>query len=119
MDLLGALLDEIILEVFYENWVQAVDYEHVPFRCRKCHERGHLFRDFPLNKMESRTKSTTGKETESYDKVGSRGKGGRRNQRKVSEEKKFSQNMFRILEEEKKHDKMNQILEDSTTEKEK
>jgi hypothetical protein len=32
------------------EWIQSVDYEHVPFRCRKCHEHGHLFRDFPKKK---------------------------------------------------------------------
>ena len=46
MDLSGALSDEVILEVFNEEWVQTVDYEHIPFRCHKCHEHGHLFRDY-------------------------------------------------------------------------
>ena len=45
MDLSGALLEEIILDVYDEDWVQIVDYEHIPFRCRKCHEHDHLFRD--------------------------------------------------------------------------
>jgi len=52
MDLSGALPDEVILEVFDEEWVQTVDYEHIPFRCRKCHEHGHLFKDCPLSKIE-------------------------------------------------------------------
>lgn len=26
-------------------WQQTLDYEGVPFRCRKCHEVGHLFKD--------------------------------------------------------------------------
>jgi len=82
MEFYGALPEEIILEVYDEEWVQVVDYEHVPFRCRKCHEHGHLFRDFPLNKMESSIKATSGKETESFTKVGGRGKGGRKNQKK-------------------------------------
>jgi len=64
-----------------------MDCEHVPFRWYKCHEHGHLFRDCPLDKMERKTKATSGKETESFSNVGSRGKGGRRNQKKVSEEK--------------------------------
>lgn len=33
MDLLGALSDEVILEVLDEEWVQVVDYEHIPFIC--------------------------------------------------------------------------------------
>lgn len=32
-----------------KEWVQTLDYEHIPFRCRWCHEHGHLFRDCPLN----------------------------------------------------------------------
>lgn len=38
MDLSGALPNEAILEVFDEEWLQMVDYEHIPFRCHKCHE---------------------------------------------------------------------------------
>lgn len=82
MDLSRALPDEKILEVFYEEWVQVIDYEHVPFRFRKCHEHEHLFRDWPLNKMESISKATTGRENESYSKAGSQGKGGRKYQKK-------------------------------------
>ena len=59
MDLSGALPDEVIFEVHDEEWVQTVDYEHFPFRCRKCHEHGHLLRDFPLSKVESNGKSNT------------------------------------------------------------
>lgn len=29
--------------------MQTIDYEHIPFRCRKCHEHKHLFKEFPLN----------------------------------------------------------------------
>lgn len=31
---------------------QTIDYEHVPFRYRKCHEHGHLFINFPLNQQQ-------------------------------------------------------------------
>lgn len=119
MDLSRALSDEIILEVYDEEWVQAVDYEHVPFKCCKFHEHRHLFRDFPLNKMESRIKATSGKKNKCFNKVGSRGKGGRKNQKKINEEKQLIHNRFKVLEEEEEHDKANQILEDSPAEKEK
>jgi len=36
MDISISLLIEIILEVFDEEWVQAVDYEHIPCKCHKC-----------------------------------------------------------------------------------
>lgn len=35
MDLSGVLPDEVILEFFDEEWVQMVEYEHIPFRCRR------------------------------------------------------------------------------------
>jgi len=33
MDLSGALPDEVIMEVHDEEWVQTIDYEHIPFIC--------------------------------------------------------------------------------------
>jgi len=54
MDLSRALPDEIILEVLHEEWVQTVDYEHILFRCRKCHKCGHFIRDCPLSKAEDK-----------------------------------------------------------------
>ena len=44
-----ALLDSVSLFHDDYEWIQPLDYEHVPFHCRKCHALGHLFRDFPLN----------------------------------------------------------------------
>lgn len=76
MDLSGALLDEVILEVYDEEWVHAVDYEHILFICRKCHENGHLFRECPLNKREDNLKGNISKDPEGYTKVASKGKGG-------------------------------------------
>jgi hypothetical protein len=32
-----------------EEWSQTLDYEHIPFRCRKLHKHFHLFYDLPLN----------------------------------------------------------------------
>lgn len=76
MDLSGGLPDEVILEVYDEEWVQAVDYEHIPFRCYKCHEHGHLFRDCPLNIREEHQKTNKGKDPTGFTKVGGKGKGG-------------------------------------------
>jgi hypothetical protein len=49
MDISKALPGSVTLEYQDEEWAQTIDYEHIPFRCRKCHEHGHLFRDCPLN----------------------------------------------------------------------
>jgi hypothetical protein len=51
MNIAKALPGAVILEYQDEDWSQTLDYEHIPFRCRKCHEHGHLFRDCPLNQQ--------------------------------------------------------------------
>lgn len=50
MDLKQALPDTVSL--FHDDieWIQLIDYKHVPFICRKCHDLGHLYRDCPLNR---------------------------------------------------------------------
>jgi len=49
MKLGKALMDSVNLLHDDFKWIQPIDYEYVPFRCRKCHSHGHLFCDFPLN----------------------------------------------------------------------
>eukprot|EP00253_Pinus_taeda_P032565 PITA_32565 len=78
MDLFGALLDEVILEVYNEEWVQTVDYKHITFRCRKCHEHGRLLRDCPLSKIESKSNPNAMKETEGFHKVAHKGRNGKK-----------------------------------------
>jgi hypothetical protein len=43
MNISKALLGSLTLEYRDEEWLQTIDYEHIPFRCRKFHEHGHLF----------------------------------------------------------------------------
>eukprot|EP00253_Pinus_taeda_P003170 PITA_03170 len=38
-----ALPDSVSLFHDDYEWTESLDYEHVPFRCRKCHAHGHLF----------------------------------------------------------------------------
>ena len=52
MDVSGELPEAISLEFKDEEWIQSIDYEQIPFRCKRCHEHGHLFREFPLNKKQ-------------------------------------------------------------------
>jgi hypothetical protein len=52
MDVSGALPEAISLEFRDEEWIQNIDYEQIPFRCRRCHEHGHLIRECPLNKKQ-------------------------------------------------------------------
>jgi hypothetical protein len=51
MDVSGALLEAIFLEFRDDEWIQNIDYEEIPFRCRRCHEHGNLYRECPLNKF--------------------------------------------------------------------
>jgi hypothetical protein len=57
MDVSGALPKAISLEFMDEEWIQSIDYEHIPFRCRQFHEHIHLIRECPLNKKQE-TKNT-------------------------------------------------------------
>jgi len=50
MNIAEPLPEYIELEYHDEIWQQPMDYEHISFRCRRCHEYGHLFRQWPLNK---------------------------------------------------------------------
>ena len=38
------------IQLHYRNWsfIQALDYEQLPFRCHICHMYGHMAKDFPL-----------------------------------------------------------------------
>lgn len=98
IDLSGALPEAIILEVYDEEWVQTIDYKHIPFRCCKCHQHGHLFRDYLTKKVESNGKTSVDKDHEAFTKVGSKGKGGKRSQKKTSEDRQTKHNSFKILE---------------------
>ena len=47
MDLSRELLEAISLNWEDEEWIQPIDYEQLPFRCRLYHEYGHLGRNCP------------------------------------------------------------------------
>jgi hypothetical protein len=49
MNISKSLPGTVTLEYQDKEWAQTIDYEHIPFRCQKLHEHGHLFKDFPLN----------------------------------------------------------------------
>ena len=68
--------------------------------------------------MERNIKTNIGKYTKGIYKVGGRGKGGQKNQKKINEEKQPNHNRFKILEEDGNNG-TNQVLEDSPTKKEK
>jgi hypothetical protein len=66
MDVSGALPEAISLEFRDEEWIQNIDYEQIPFRCRRCHEHGHLIRECPLNKKQEATNPKTQQDEEGF-----------------------------------------------------
>jgi len=90
-----------------------------PIQIHKCYEHGHLFRDCPLNKREDNLKNNIGKDPKGFTKLGGRGKGGGKNQKKPSERKLPSHSSFNILEEEVGENRKNKEWKDIHTEEEK
>ena len=69
MPLAKALNDSVSLFHDEFEWIRSIDYEHVPFRCRKCHEHGHIFSDFPLNTPPKTTPTSKSKDAKGFTKV--------------------------------------------------
>jgi len=51
------------------EWIQPIDYEYVPFRCRKFHAHGHLFRNCPLNASPKTNDNSKKSDSEGFTKV--------------------------------------------------
>jgi len=75
MDLKQALPDTVSLLHEEVEWIQLIDYEHVLFRCRKCHNLGHLFRDCPLNKKMPTSTNANNQAPDGFTKVVNRRRG--------------------------------------------
>lgn len=120
MDLSGTLPDKLILEFFDEEWVQTVGYEHIPFKHHRCHENGHLFRDCPLSKVDNKGEHKIVKDTENFQKLVSKGKGGWKGSRQQrSEGQKINTNRFQVLEEKEEMRREDQAMLEGPKEKEK
>lgn len=60
----------------YKDYVfeQILDYEHLPFRCHRCHVYGHLAKDCPLGRRRRRFQRTMAQmETDSYQDMAPQG----------------------------------------------
>jgi hypothetical protein len=95
MDISKPLPGSITLEYQDEDWSQTIDYEHIPFRCRKCHEHGHLFRDCPLNV--AAPKSTDAKTKDGFTNVTGKRKNTQKKPNQSSAPKATSKNSFAAL----------------------
>lgn len=74
MHLSKALPDAVSLYHDDYEWLQIIDYEHVPFHCRKCHAQGHLFQDCPSNMKSMTTPSMDKSDSDGFTKVPNRKK---------------------------------------------
>lgn len=98
MHLTKALADMVSL--FHDDfeWIQPLDYEHIPFRYRKCHEHDHLFRDCPLNSQPKTSANESNKDCEGFIKVPNRRRHAKKNPAVPESPKKpESQNRFILL----------------------
>lgn len=78
MDLKQPLPDTVSFFHEVSEWVQVIDYEQVPFRCRKCHDIGHLYRDCPLNKIPSSPDRSDNNTPDGFTKVVNRRRGNKK-----------------------------------------
>jgi len=69
-----ALLDAVSLYHDDFEWIQSIDYEYIPFRCRKCHSLGHLFHDRPSNLNTSNSPTLDKPDSDGFIKVTNRKK---------------------------------------------
>lgn len=54
MDVFKVVLENISLGSPRSVWTQVLDYEGLPFRCRKCHMTGHVVACFSSDKARSK-----------------------------------------------------------------
>ena len=81
-----------------EEWIQDIDYEHIPFRCQKCHEYGHLFHECPQNHMQSSSPNLAReKDVEGFKKVGNKQQMTKRQPILESQPKTQPANRYEIL----------------------
>ena len=98
MHLTRALADSISL--FHDDfeWIQPLDYEHIPFRCWKCHEHGHIFRDCPLNSQPKSFANESSKDSKGFIKIPNHRRHAKKNHTALESPKNpVPQNRFIIL----------------------
>lgn len=105
LDISKELPESIKLSWHDEEWLQAIDYEHIPFCCHKCHEYGHLFRQCPLNTSSLGPQPKNGeKDVEGFEKVSNRMRMTKRNLSLDGHKKPQTSNRFETLREDTEED---------------
>ena len=108
MDLTKKLPEAIQMTWEDEYWMQTLDYEQIPFWCRRCHEYGHLFRDCPKNNPNINPKNDELQTEEGFTRAPSRKQGNQKQDSQEVHKKIVVSNKFEALEghEEENQEKM-------------
>ena len=81
-----------------EEWIQEIDYEHIPFRYRRCHEHGHFFYEFPQNQMKPlNTNIAKEKDAEGFENFGYKRRSNKRQTALESSTKSQTTNRYEVL----------------------
>jgi hypothetical protein len=98
MNIVGALPVLIVVSYRDEERNQPLDYENIPFRCRKCHVHGHGFRDCILNNTNLENKVKEEMHDEGFTKIPSKRKDGKHTPKQQTiTQPKNSTNNFQVL----------------------
>jgi hypothetical protein len=97
MHIAKSLSDSICLSHEDTEWIQTLNYEHVPFRCHKCHKHGHLFRDFPQNKKTTAPKDATFSDEEGFHTIPTRRRNTRKPHTAAKSKDSSTSNIFQVL----------------------
>jgi hypothetical protein len=97
----------ITLEYQDEDWAQTIDYEHIPFRCRKCHEHGHLFRECPLNEAPKEGNTENSKDKEGFTPPGGKRRQANRRQPNQVSKDPSTRNKFDGLQDQSENPETN------------
>jgi len=97
MDISSELPKGIILTWDDEDCFQTLDYEHVPFRCLRCHEHGNLYRECRLTATAQGGKPKEEKYAKGFTEVVGRKRQAHRGQSQEANKKAQITNRYEVL----------------------
>jgi hypothetical protein len=105
MNVSDMILESICLSYQDTEWIQTIDYEHIPFRCHKFHEHKHLFRTTPSMSHLNLVKPGESKDPEGFMKIPNKQRYGRKPIIHEPPKGVLTNNSFKILNQEENPDK--------------
>jgi len=79
------------------EWIQSLDYKHIPFHYIKCHEHGHLLWYCPLNRLQDLENTHQSKDEEGFETVNIRLRNNRKQAPLLEQPEIPTTNKFNIL----------------------